>query len=139
MSSDICVISPVDSYSGVISWYTDYYVSAKRESHPDWRSCITRVSYPKSAREASTNTALKVLAMLLLGAGFGVHGVGIVRRSQALAAEYAVVALLLAIIGCLSLFAGILLHSIRGILTETLRARELLWDEPSESTPVLPR
>lgn len=79
------------------------------------------------------------LAMLLLGAGFGLYTVGFVHRSQALTAEYAVVAVLLAVIGCLSLFTGILLHSIRGILTETLRTREPMWDESSESSAVFPR
>ena len=79
------------------------------------------------------------LAMLLVGAGFGLYGVGTVRRSQALAVEYAVAAVLLTVIGCLSLFTGTLLHSIRGILTETFRTREPMWDESSESTAVFPR
>jgi hypothetical protein len=79
------------------------------------------------------------VAMLLLGAGFGLYGVGMIRRSQALAAEYAVVTVLLAVIGFMSLFTGILLRSIRGILTETLRTAQPVWDESGESTAIFPR
>jgi glycosyltransferase involved in cell wall biosynthesis len=69
------------------------------------------------------------LAVLLLGIGSGVYGVDILRRSQALATGYALIGMLLAVLGWVSLFTGIMLHSIRGILLDILRSRESAWDE----------
>ena len=69
------------------------------------------------------------LTILLMGLGCGLYGVGVLRRSQALTTGYAVIGVLLAVLGCLSLFTGIILHSVRGILLENLRSREPARDE----------
>lgn len=63
------------------------------------------------------------LLVLLGGLAFGGWVVLIYRRSQTLAVGYALISVLLSILGSLSLFAGIILHSIRALLLEMVRPR----------------
>lgn len=58
------------------------------------------------------------LAMLLTGLGWGWIVVDVYRRTQQLAVGYALISVLLSILGSLGLFAGIILHSVRGLLLE---------------------
>lgn len=58
------------------------------------------------------------LVLLLAGLGWGVYVVEIYRRSLSLAVGYALISVLLFVVGSLSLFAGIILHSVRGLLLE---------------------
>lgn len=58
------------------------------------------------------------LVVLLIGMGWGWWVVDIYRRMGQLAVGYALASVLLTILGSLSLFAGIILHSIRGLLSE---------------------
>jgi glycosyltransferase involved in cell wall biosynthesis len=74
------------------------------------------------------------LAFLLTGLGCGVYVVGIFRRSQTLVTGYALLGALLAVLGSLSLFTGMMLHSVRGILRDALQSREHSWDEAVESS-----
>jgi glycosyltransferase involved in cell wall biosynthesis len=64
------------------------------------------------------------LVLLLAGLGWGVWVVDIYRRAQTLAIGYALVSGLLSTIGALALFAGIILHSVRGLLLDLVRPRE---------------
>ena len=56
------------------------------------------------------------LIVLLTGLGWGVYVVELYRRFGGLAVGYALISVLLVNLGSLSLFAGIILHSIRGLL-----------------------
>jgi glycosyltransferase involved in cell wall biosynthesis len=58
------------------------------------------------------------MTVLLAGLAWGAWVVEIYRRSQTLAVGYAMISVLLATLGSLSLFAGIILHSVRGLLLE---------------------
>ena len=58
------------------------------------------------------------MVVLLIGMGWGVYVVELYRRHGGLAVGYAMISILLAILGSLSLFAGIILHSVRGLLLE---------------------
>jgi hypothetical protein len=58
------------------------------------------------------------MIVLLGGLAWGAWVVFIFRRSQTLAVGYALISVLLATLGTLSLFAGIILHSVRGLLLE---------------------
>jgi glycosyltransferase involved in cell wall biosynthesis len=62
------------------------------------------------------------LIVLLLGMGWGWWVVEVYRRTQNLAVGYALVSVLLSILGGLSLFTGLMLHSVRGLLIDLLRA-----------------
>ena len=63
------------------------------------------------------------LLVLLVGVAWGVRVVEIYRRSQDLAVGYTLISVLLATLGSLSLFTGIMLHSMRGMLLELVRPR----------------
>jgi hypothetical protein len=59
---------------------------------------------------------------------FGVPGMGLMvvdiyRHSQVLAVGYALISIFLCIVGSLSLFTGIMLHSIRGLLIELVQPK----------------
>jgi glycosyltransferase involved in cell wall biosynthesis len=58
------------------------------------------------------------LVMLLAGLGWGAWVVKIYQSTHTLAVGYALISVLLSILGSLSLFAGIILHSIRALLIE---------------------
>jgi glycosyltransferase involved in cell wall biosynthesis len=58
------------------------------------------------------------LFLLLFGLGWGAWVVHIYRTYQQLAVGYALIAVLLTILGSLGLFAGIILHSVRGLLLD---------------------
>jgi glycosyltransferase involved in cell wall biosynthesis len=58
------------------------------------------------------------LLLLLIGLGWGLWVVEIYRRTQELAVGYALISLLLSVLGSLSLFTGIILHSVRGLLLD---------------------
>jgi glycosyltransferase involved in cell wall biosynthesis len=58
------------------------------------------------------------LLVLLAGIGWGGWVVIIYQRSNQLAVGYALISVLLTIVGSLSLFAGVILHSVRGLLLE---------------------
>jgi glycosyltransferase involved in cell wall biosynthesis len=60
------------------------------------------------------------LLLLLSGLGLGVSVVDIYRRVEQLAAGYAMLSVLLTIVGMLSLSTGIILHSVRGLLSDFL-------------------
>ena len=61
---------------------------------------------------------------LLAGLAWGARVVEIYRRLQTLAVGYALVSVLLSILGSLSLFTGIILHSVRGLLLEMIRPQK---------------
>jgi glycosyltransferase involved in cell wall biosynthesis len=56
--------------------------------------------------------------VLVLGLLWGAWVVNIYQQTQTLAVGYALISIMLAILGSLGLFAGIILHSIRGLLLE---------------------
>ncbi|MGA9347865.1 MAG: glycosyltransferase family 2 protein [Anaerolineae bacterium] len=60
------------------------------------------------------------MGMLLFGLFWGARVVGIYRDTQILAVGYALLSVLLSTLGSLSLFTGIILHSIRALLLEML-------------------
>ena len=60
------------------------------------------------------------LIVLLVGMAWGAWVVSIYRRAQILAVGYAMIAVLLCIVGSVSLSTGIILHSLRGLLLELL-------------------
>jgi len=62
------------------------------------------------------------LVVLLAGIGWGWWVVSIYQRSGQLAVGYALISVLLTVLGSLSLFAGVILHSIRGLLLELVSA-----------------
>jgi hypothetical protein len=64
------------------------------------------------------------LIMLLAGLGWGWWVVDIYRRAGELAVGYTLISVLLTILGSLSLFAGIILHSVRGLLLDLVHGRE---------------
>ncbi len=60
--------------------------------------------------------AVPGLIVLLAGLAWGAWVVQIYRRNQTLAVGYALLSVLLSTVGSLSLFSGIILHSVRGLL-----------------------
>jgi len=64
------------------------------------------------------------LALLLVGVIWGVWVVEIYRDNHVLAVGYAMICMLLAILGSLILFTGFTLHSVRELLVNTLGSRE---------------
>jgi len=64
------------------------------------------------------------LVMLLIGLWWGYRVMDIYRRAQELAVGYALLAVLFAILGSVTLSTGITLHSLRGLLLELLGPRE---------------
>lgn len=67
------------------------------------------------------------LVVLLAGLGLGFYVVDIYNRFKTLAVGYAILSVMLAIIGMLGLSTGITLHSIRGLLNE-MYAKYLIMD-----------
>jgi hypothetical protein len=63
------------------------------------------------------------LLVLLGGLGMGVAVVDIYSRLQQLAVGYAMISVLMTVTGMLGLATGIILHSVRGLLTEMLQNR----------------
>ncbi len=59
--------------------------------------------------------------LLLLGGGWGLRVVEIYLETQILAVGYALISVLLTLLGTLSIFSGIILHSVRGLLTSMIR------------------
>jgi glycosyltransferase involved in cell wall biosynthesis len=72
------------------------------------------------------------LVVLLMGAGLGLNVVNIFINTHELAIGYALITVMLSVIGTLLLFAGIILHSTRGMLVEFRRG-------VIERMPALPR
>lgn len=68
--------------------------------------------------------AVPGLATLLLGLLWGMWVVDIYRKTLTLAAGYALISVMLSILGSLGLFTGIILHSIRGLLLDLVRPEE---------------
>jgi glycosyltransferase involved in cell wall biosynthesis len=64
------------------------------------------------------------LLALLAGIVWGGVVVDIYRRSTQLAVGYALISILLTILGSLGLFAGIILHSVRGLIVDYLRSMD---------------
>ncbi len=62
--------------------------------------------------------------LLLIGVGWGALVVDIYRRTQMLAVGYTLISILLSILGSLSLFAAIILHSVRGMLLDLVQSKE---------------
>jgi hypothetical protein len=72
------------------------------------------------------------MAILLFGLLWGAWVVDIYRRNQMLAVGYALISVFLSIVGALALFAGIMLHSIRGLLLEMIPPRlRANWQDDS--------
>lgn len=67
---------------------------------------------------------LSGLLILLAGLAWGVWVVDIYRDTQTLAVGYAMISVLLTIIGSLGLFTGIMLHSVRGLLLDLVNPGE---------------
>jgi hypothetical protein len=68
------------------------------------------------------------LALFLLGVALGAYVVSIYDRTQTLAIGYAMVTVLLTIVGVLAMFVGVMLNAIRAIMVEvrnTVRSDEL--------------
>jgi len=63
------------------------------------------------------------LVVLLAGIGWGGWVVSIYQRSGQLAVGYALISVLLTIVGSLSLFSGLILHSVRGLLLELINPK----------------
>jgi hypothetical protein len=61
---------------------------------------------------------------MLFGVGWGLYVVDIFHRTQTLAVGYAMISVLLTVIGLLGLSTGIILHSVRGLLIELLKVRK---------------
>jgi glycosyltransferase involved in cell wall biosynthesis len=64
------------------------------------------------------------LVVLLMGIGWGWMVVDIYRRTQQLAVGYAMISVLLTILGSLGLTTGLILHSVRGLMLELLRPQK---------------
>jgi hypothetical protein len=64
------------------------------------------------------------MMMLIFSLYWGLMVVDIYGRSQQLAVGYALITLMFSILGSLSLFTGIMLHSIRGLILDMERNRE---------------
>jgi len=64
------------------------------------------------------------LAILLAGAGCGAYIVNIYRRRGELAVGYALICLLLVIVGNIAITTGIILHSVRGLLLQHFLHRD---------------
>jgi hypothetical protein len=64
--------------------------------------------------------------LLLAGVAWGVRVVDIIRKTQALAIGSALICMLLCVAGSLGILAGIILHSVRGLLLDRARNR---WRE----------
>jgi glycosyltransferase involved in cell wall biosynthesis len=64
------------------------------------------------------------LVLALVGLGWGVYVVLIYQRAQQLAMGYALISVLLFMLGGLSLFTGIILHSVRALLLDLVRHSE---------------
>jgi hypothetical protein len=62
--------------------------------------------------------------VLLAGLGWGVWVVELYRRYGDLAVGYAMISVLLTILGAVTLTTGVILHSIRGLLLELLAKRQ---------------
>ncbi len=63
------------------------------------------------------------LFILFLGLGWGFWVVDIYRRTETLAVGYAMISVLLTLIGMLGFSTGIILHSVRGLLIELINKR----------------
>jgi hypothetical protein len=61
--------------------------------------------------------------LLLAGVAWGVRVVDIIRKTQALAIGSALICMLLSVAGSLGILAGIILHSVRGLLLDQARNR----------------
>jgi glycosyltransferase involved in cell wall biosynthesis len=57
--------------------------------------------------------------LLLMGTGWGMRVVDIFRRTQALAVGSALICMLLSVIGCLALLTGVILHSVRVLISDS--------------------
>jgi glycosyltransferase involved in cell wall biosynthesis len=63
------------------------------------------------------------MVMLLIGIGWGFWVVDLYRRFGGLALGYAMISILLTILGAMTLTTGVILHSVRGLLLEMLDTR----------------
>ncbi len=61
------------------------------------------------------------LFLLLVGTGWGWWVVVVYGRTKQLAIGYALISVLLTVLGSLSLFSGIMLHSVRGLLLDVIK------------------
>jgi glycosyltransferase involved in cell wall biosynthesis len=61
------------------------------------------------------------LLVLLAGLALGLHVVRVYEATQLLAVGYGLITVLLVIVGILAMFVGIMLHSVRGLLRETVQ------------------
>ena len=89
-----------------------------------WQAALTsRLAGPVAVAAAVTVGlalffGLPGLIVLLAGITWGSWVVIIYQRTNHLAVGYALISVLLSIVGSLSLFAGVILHSVRGLLLE---------------------
>jgi len=63
------------------------------------------------------------MLLVLLGFGWGLATIDIYRKIQTVALGYALLSLLLIVVGALALFAGLILHSVRGLLIDLVRPK----------------
>jgi glycosyltransferase involved in cell wall biosynthesis len=64
------------------------------------------------------------MVALLIGMGWGIWVIDIYSSSRQLAVGYALISVLMVIVGLLALFTGLTLHSIRGLLLDMLRVHQ---------------
>jgi len=71
------------------------------------------------------------MALLASGAGLGAHIIQTYARTQNLAVGYSLITVMMCVIGMLLLFAGIILHSVRGMLLELQQhmAQRISWPD----------
>ncbi len=67
--------------------------------------------------------SLPGVLLFLAGLALGVYVVRIYEATLTLAVGYALITVLLSVVGMLATFAGIMLHTFRSLLTEFLRRR----------------
>jgi hypothetical protein len=63
------------------------------------------------------------LLVTIFGMGWGVYVVDIYRRTTTLAVGYAMISVLFTLVGGVTMSTAIILHSVRGLLSEMLRKR----------------
>jgi len=96
----------------------------KRNPIPHWLQVLNGVLRLIGQYRPLLSFGVPGMATLLFGLFWGGRVVGIYRNTQTLAVGYALISVLLSIVGSLSLFTGVILHSIRGLLLDLVRSKE---------------
>lgn len=101
-----------------------YEDGPKRNPVPHWLQVFNGVLRLIGQYRPLLFFGLPGMTTLLVGMLWGARVVIIYRDTQTLAVGYALISVLLSIVGSLGLFAGVILHSIRGLLLELVRSKE---------------